>query len=65
MNIYYVQKKERMDSNGVQHINFNVTLPLEAISGMKLDSKDRKQRAVTVKYDKAAERIVIEKVFKK
>ena len=64
MNIYYVQKKEKMDTRGVLHTNYNVTLPPEAIKGMKLDSTERKDRAVIVTYDPAKKSILIEKVFK-
>ena len=64
MGIYYVQKKDRMDKNGVEHLNYNVTIPYDAVNGMGLDSKTREDRAVDVSYDKATQTITITKAKK-
>ena len=55
MAIYYVQKKYRVDKDGAKHLNYNVTLPFEAILGMDVDGADRSERAVEVTYDDATQ----------
>lgn len=61
MAIYYVQKKYRIDTKGAKHLNYNVTLPFEAIVGMDIDSADRSERAVEVTYDDATQTVTIKK----
>lgn len=61
MAIYYVQKKYRVDKDGAKHLNYNVTLPFEAILGMDVDGADRSERAVEVTYDEATQTVTIKK----
>lgn len=61
MAIYYVQKKYRVDKDGAKHLNYNVTLPFEAILGMDVDGADRSERAVEVTYDDATQTVTIKK----
>ena len=62
--IYYVQKKEHMDSKGSIHLNFNVTLPQDAIYDMELDKGSQKDRAVLIEYDNVEQCIKIKKLMK-
>lgn len=62
MAIYYVQRKYREDKDGRKHLNYNVTIPFNAIIGMGLDGTSKADRAVDVSYDNATNTITITKI---
>lgn len=59
---YYVQKKNHMDKNGVEHTNYTVSLPHETVQELGLDSPDREDRAVEVDFDTVTKTITITKI---
>ena len=51
-----------MDKNGVEHINYTVSLPHETVQELGLDSPDREDRAVEVNFDTSTKTITITKI---
>jgi len=62
MAIYYIQKKEHMDSSGSLHTGFNCAIPKGLAERLGFDSKDRDARKVDVSYDEVNKQIVIKKI---
>lgn len=63
MSIYYVQKKERMDGDGILHTNFNCTIPVAVARKLGFDADVKAERKVDVSYDEVNDQIIIKKVY--